>query len=66
MAASPDVLDGMSKQESDGTRLLPGAVGPGVYQDHLKGLERGEPPAQEQNLDPFVVPPLSSTTRPAQ
>lgn len=64
VAASPDVLDGMSKQEVGGTRLIPGAVGPGVYQDHIQGLDRGEPPAQQRNTDPFLIPPVPSATQP--
>jgi general secretion pathway protein D len=66
VAASPDVLDGMTKQEEGGLKLIPGAVGPGVYKEHREGLDRGEPPVQEFKSDPFVVPQLGNgaTTQP--
>ncbi|MHB1155584.1 MAG: type II secretion system secretin GspD [Phycisphaerales bacterium] len=34
-------LDEMSKEEVKGTKLLPGAVAPGTYEEHREGLERG-------------------------
>ncbi len=55
VAEDPDQLDGMSKDEVDSTKLLPGAVAPGVYDQHREGLKRGETTAQ---------PP--STTQPQQ
>lgn len=58
VAAAPDVLDGMTKQETGGLRLVPGAVGPGVYKEHMDGLERGEPPMSERSNEPFIVPSL--------
>ena len=62
VAAAPDVLDGMTKQETSGLRLVPGAVGPGVYKEHMDGLERGEPPASERSTEPFIVPSLGNAT----
>lgn len=60
VAASPDVLDGMTKDEEQGLKLVPKAVGPGIYEEHRKGLDRGEPPQQPRNTDPFVVPQLGN------
>ena len=52
----------MSKQEVGGTRLVPGAVGPGIYQEHLKGMERGEVPDQDRPQQEFQVPPPPSAS----
>ena len=31
----------MSRDELKGTRLTPRAVGPGVFEEHLRGMQRG-------------------------
>ena len=41
VAAVPDVLKGQTQDEMRGTKLVPGAVQPGTFQDHLKGMQRG-------------------------
>ena len=38
VAPAPDNLEGMSQQELDHTKLVPGAVQPGAFQDHMQGL----------------------------
>jgi general secretion pathway protein D len=40
-AATPDVLKGQSQDEMRGTKLVPNAVQPGTFQDHMKGMQRG-------------------------
>ncbi len=44
VAQRPDTLTPMSNDELRGTTLTPHAVAPGVFQDHLRGLQRGENP----------------------
>ena len=46
VALQPPALKGMSQQEKDGTKLVPNAVAPGVFQEHLNGMERGGAPTQ--------------------
>jgi general secretion pathway protein D len=41
VAEAPDLLPGMSKDEISGLKLTPKAVAPGVYEEHMRGLERG-------------------------
>ena len=55
VAAEPTKLKGMSQDEMDGTRLVPNAVEPGAFQEHMRGMLRGattEPSAPT----PPVVP----------
>ena len=44
VAQEPDTLSPMSKEELKGTRLTPHAVSPGTFDEHLRGLRRGEVP----------------------
>jgi general secretion pathway protein D len=41
VAATPDILKGQTQDEMRGTKLVPNAVQPGTFQDHLKGMQRG-------------------------
>jgi general secretion pathway protein D len=41
VAARPEALRGMSKDEMDGTKLVPKAVEPGAFQEHMRGMKRG-------------------------
>lgn len=41
VASMPDALSDITKQEVDGTKLVPGAVDPKSYKDHREGLDRG-------------------------
>ncbi|MEI8196431.1 MAG: type II secretion system secretin GspD, partial [Phycisphaerae bacterium] len=41
VALQPPSLKGMSQQEKESTKLVPQAVGPGIFQEHLKGMEIG-------------------------
>jgi len=54
VAGDPDNLKEMSRQETEGTKLVPNAVDPNAFQEHKDGLQRGH------NPDP-VVP--AATTR---
>jgi general secretion pathway protein D len=42
VAQKPDVLPEMGQREVEGTTLVPGAVAPGVYDQHRAGMERGD------------------------
>jgi general secretion pathway protein D len=55
VAKAPDVLKSMSRDEMDGTRLTPNAVEPGLFQEHIEGLQRGGPTTEP--AFPDLVPP---------
>jgi general secretion pathway protein D len=42
VAESPEQLKQMSQDELNGTQLVPNAVYPGAFQEHMKGMHRGE------------------------
>ena len=77
VAEAPEELAGMSKDEAAGTKLVPGAVGKGVYQEHMQGLQRGaasrpaehaetdgqEPPVRQ--IPPRMVQPPAGQDSPA-
>ncbi|GIW76875.1 MAG: hypothetical protein KatS3mg104_1938 [Phycisphaerae bacterium] len=52
VADSPEQIPGMSKDEVDATKLLPKAIGPGVYDEHRQGMQRGDPAATTPSSDP--------------
>ena len=41
VASQPEILNPMSKDEMKGTQLAPNAVAPGMFQEHMQGMERG-------------------------
>ena len=41
VAALPDRLPEMGREELEGTKLVPNAVEPGLFQEHMNGLQRG-------------------------
>src|SRR6185437_15163704 len=41
VATDPLLLKSMSADEMKGTQLTPGAVSPGTFDDHMKGMQRG-------------------------
>ena len=41
VAQMPQKLEPMTKDEEKGLRLTPGAIGPGVFQEHMSGMQRG-------------------------
>jgi general secretion pathway protein D len=54
VAAQPESLQGMSKEELDGSRLVPRAVDPNAFRDQLEGMQRGRGPG--------VMPEMPSST----
>src|SRR5690606_2086561 len=42
-AAEPDILQPMSQEELDGTKLAPDALGPARFDQHLQAQRRGDP-----------------------
>ncbi len=44
VAREPGDLKGMSEDEMQGTQIVPNAVSPGTFQDHMKGMQRGGHP----------------------
>jgi general secretion pathway protein D len=55
VALQPDELQDMSKQEKAGLKIVPNAVAPGLFDEHMKGLERGA------STRPAIVAPDVST-----
>jgi len=47
VAKAPNLLEPMSQDEMKGTKLTPQAVEPGAFDEHLKGLQRGQAPATQ-------------------
>ncbi|HOW69977.1 MAG TPA: type II secretion system secretin GspD [Phycisphaerae bacterium] len=41
VASQPDYLKPMSQDELEGSKLVPGAVYPGAFDEHMQGLQRG-------------------------
>jgi general secretion pathway protein D len=41
VAAEPDLLKPMGEDEMHGLRLVPSSVEPGVFQEHMRGMQRG-------------------------
>jgi len=54
VAAEPDTLKPMGEDEMRGMKLVPGAVQPGVFQDQMRGMRRGNASTQPA---PSYVPP---------
>jgi hypothetical protein len=64
VAQLPETLKSMAEDEVKGTRLTPRAVGPGVFDEHRKGLERGSIPETRPSADhPAIrdIPPPPPT-----
>jgi len=57
VALQPSSLGGMSEDEMKSTRLTPRAVEPGVFGEHMRGMQRGGIP-QTQPLDPATTQPV--------
>jgi general secretion pathway protein D len=65
VAAEPDALKPMSEDEIKGLKLTPGAVQPGLFQEHMKGLQRGSATSQPSLYIP-PPPPQRSFLEPPQ
>jgi general secretion pathway protein D len=48
VAARPGELEAMGNEEVAHTKLVPNAVGPGAFEEHMRGMEAGEPPPSTQ------------------
>jgi general secretion pathway protein D len=58
VAADPTILKPMANDEMHGLRLTPNAVEPGVFQEHLHGLERGRNSTNPSTLPSSIyIPP---------
>ena len=67
VAQEPESLRPMSKDEMKGTKLTPEAIGPGVFKEHMQGLERGEAPASTRPARPATqIYRPGAASRPAQ
>ena len=61
VAQLPDRLQAMSRDEQRGLTLTTQAVGPGVYEEHMRGLQRGESPQSQPSsyVSPVKEIPLA-------
>ena len=58
VAQQPGSLQNMSKDEMGGTRLTPNAVAPGVFDEHMRGMQRGATTLEAKPADrPFPPEP---------
>ena len=66
VAQQPDTLSPMSEDEQKGTRLTPQAVQPGMFQEHMEGMRRGQRPGTQPTgpIDPVFKP--EPTTEPSR
>jgi general secretion pathway protein D len=67
VAPEPEQLKPMSEDEMKNTKLTPNAVAPGVFQEHMRGMERGIRPTTGPSspTDPVTTFDLSRNARDA-
>jgi general secretion pathway protein D len=65
VAAQADMLRPMSQDEIRGLKLTPGAVEPGAFDDHIRGLQRGEAPGGGVLVPRYQPTAPGPTTAPA-
>jgi len=65
VAPQADLLRPMSQEELKGTRLTPNAIEPGTFDEHLRGMKRGEVPTT-QTAPPPAVFEAQPATQPAK
>ena len=63
VAQQPEDLEGMSKDEVSGSKVIRGAVSEGTFDEHLKGMERGAAPRPV--LPPGLAPAPAPVPAPA-
>ncbi len=49
VASRPELLSPMSADELKGTKLTPNAVEPGAFDEHMRGMQRGEAPTTQSS-----------------
>ena len=69
VAQQPETLKPMSDDEMKGTRLTPRAVGPGTFDEHMRGMNRGNiqetlPATQPSSLQ--FAPDTGPATQPTE
>jgi general secretion pathway protein D len=65
VVARPDMLEGVGQDQVKTTKILPNAVAPGVFEEHMEGMKAGNrpipgmttQPAYPQDMPPQAVPP---------
>jgi general secretion pathway protein D len=65
VAATPEKLPGMAREEVNGTQLAPKAISPKTYQEHQEGLMRGDT-RQLPTTGPSRLPEEPQLTPPAE
>ncbi len=63
VAKAPDNLKAMSDDERKGLKLTPDAVQPGMYDEHIRGLQRGAAEPSTQPSTPGVIEVPSKNSR---
>jgi general secretion pathway protein D len=64
VAARPESLQPMSEDEERGTKLTPKAVAPGVFEEHMEGMQRGRSPETRPTGPVSPVNPIDLSTPP--
>ena len=66
VAADPDQLQDMTDQEMEGLKLAPDGVEKGAFQEHLRGMERGDVGGDRRDEGPpdeMIGPPATQPAR---
>jgi general secretion pathway protein D len=71
VAQQPELLKGMSQDELKGTKLTPGAVEPGIFDEQIRGMQRGAmnvtpQPLPQSNLPQIPQPPQNPPQEPGK
>jgi len=66
VASDPDKLPGMSQDEVAHVRLVPGAVYPNAFEEHMQGLEAGIAAPDAQGAGPIIIRTPQAATRPSR
>ena len=66
VAQRPEALDPSAEDETNASKLIPKAVAPGVFEDHMNGLKRGQLPQTQptQPISPVNSIDLSNPPKP--
>ena len=64
VAQQPDLLQEATEQEKQGLQLAPKAVGPGKFDEHLNGLDRGAMPFTRPSDAERSLHPIGPATQP--
>jgi general secretion pathway protein D len=53
VATQPESLTAMTEDEKAGMKIVPGAVEKGTFQEHMRGMQRGEAPSTAKPIEEY-------------